>query len=1266
MRRRLWVAAALAPLSFAAQAHAQKTIDSGTTTPITTSGAGGDVILDSDGSITLTTAVTPPAAITVNTNNNVVNGGILSISGVSNISGIQALGGNTGAVSITNTDEIVVTETTNYKDTNGDDIIDENGSNTNGTDLWASGTNRYGIYVNGLINGVNEGPFGSTANSFAQNQGGFSTTSGAIEGTLVNTGEITVLGQASAGIYVDAGGLNGDLVNTGTIAVTGGNPGTTTVASGTAPAAGSTAFLYDGLTSGLASYGIHITGQVNGNVNVAGSVSATGENAQAVSVQGEVTGQVAIWGTLTATGYESTSPPIPSSSLQSLMQSQAAEELIQGGPALYIGGSVLGGVNLVEPVPATGTTSATTGASITVYGSAPAVLIGGAVGSTITLGEITGNAISNSNTYGMVVGGTVTATNDYPFLDIKNTPVSATGLAIGGFAVGNSSAQVLVGTGVNAYYQSELITGSNQAYQDLGQVNIAGEGISIIGSVAATTIGGQVLTDPYDTTLAAKAIDTPTGDAIGVFLDKVTAANLDVGGGITATIETQTLDNGTIHAPTATGVLLAPNANVATINNGGVISAEVTGLESVVIPSNGGTQGYAYAINDQSGNLLTVNNYDTIEAHVVPINPQDIVNPAYASAVAVQFNNTTAVATLNQLPYPQSTAPTETSSTTTTSVTITPTIIGDVLFGSGGGNLNLQAGLLSGGVQFAASANNTLTIGNGAITLGQLAEGQGGSMNVYVGVAANSSGQIVQDGTGVLGMDTPVGYTLWSSQHMAVPTAPSTTVAQAALGVGNLHIGNNGQVIFGVFAPSASFTTFQNTQVVAPQFNVSGAVQVDSGGQIGLSFVNKLNSTTTYDLIEAAHGSITVANAATAVGDMPYLYDATLAVTQNAAQPSQDFLALTVSKKSLAELGLNPAQTSAFNAFYAAFDAPDSAGSGAGTVTSAVLAQTTKQGFDHLYNEFLPDYSGGPFDTLVQTQDALASAETDGSSKLSSDGVRGWVQEIGVADNRSSQDVVGYSGRGFGFAGGTETISGRNAAGVAMAMITTEVGDDGRPTGSSQAATVVEGGVYWRNSGDGLNLGAALNGGWAFMESHRVLLQQVGTSYATLFEDAKAHWNGGIVSAQLDMSYKETIGRFFIQPEAEVEAVALYESAYAESGAGQAVDLAVNSRLSQEGVAQADLVMGASFGTVTKWTPSLTIGWREIAWGGAAATTAHFEQTGAQSFTLAPDFDEKGGLLARLGLRATGPFADFSANAGGVFANGYDAVDARATARFLF
>ena len=156
-----------------------------------------------------------------------------------------------------------------------------------------------------------------------------------------------------------------------------------------------------------------------------------------------------------------------------------------------------------------------------------------------------------------------------------------------------------------------------------------------------------------------------------------------------------------------------------------------------------------------------------------------------------------------------------------------------------------------------------------------------------------------------------------------------------------------------------------------------------------------------------------------------------------------------------------------------------------------------------------------------------------------------------------------------------------------------------------------------------------------------------------------------MASGEFGASYQMPMGRFYLRPEAAVDYILLYESAFAEHGGGTAVDLSVASRTNTEATATADLVLGMDFGTTIHWRPEMTVGWRQIVAGGPGDTTAKFV-SGNTSFTLAPQLQDRGGLLARLGLRAGGQFADFSADAGGVFNKDYQTYDARAVARFLF
>ncbi len=323
--KRLLVAAALAPLVFAAQARAGEITGADKNTHSTS--AEGDIKIDSGGSVTPpTSSTTGTIAVLLNSNNSVTNDGA-----------------------------ITVTETTTGISTN-------QGINTG---PFANGSDRFGIQVAG------SGPF-----------------TGDI--TTGSSSSITVIGENSAGIDVETG-LIGSINDGGTITITGGNANTTDISYG--------------LLIGPGAF-------VTGDVAIGGAISAQGQNVTGAAIDGNVGGSIVVSSAITATGFRNATPPVQPSALAALKPDQT----LIGGPALSIGASVAGGVDIAAPTAASGNIAATTGGSLTVFGPAPALLIGGA--SPITIGP-------GNNTFAVTIGGTVTAGGDYP-------NVSATGIQIGG------------------------------------------------------------------------------------------------------------------------------------------------------------------------------------------------------------------------------------------------------------------------------------------------------------------------------------------------------------------------------------------------------------------------------------------------------------------------------------------------------------------------------------------------------------------------------------------------------------------------------------------------------------------------------------------------------------------------------------------------------------------------------------------------------------------------------------------------------------------
>ena len=304
-------------------------------------------------------------------------------------------------------------------------------------------------------------------------------------------------------------------------------------------------------------------------MTITGGITATGQNATGVALDKGATGGLLIQNAITATGYRSTTATLDPAVLGNL----TTDQLLQGGPAVSIGGDVGGGI-LIDAFNAgntTGNIPANNAGVLTVYGSAPALLIGGSSALTVSPGN---------NTYGLTIGGVVQGVGDY-------AGFSATGIQIGGD---------------NPLAVSSSGVASGSAF---GTVTIQG-GIDVTGVVSASSVSIGGLTNEPNVANAT-AIHLGAG---------ASTPKLDISGIVTAVADGAS----NIGPPTATAVLIDAGATLTSLTNTGNISAVVTGVNAAGnTGASGGTTGYAGAIIDKSGTLASISNEGTISAAVKPI-----------------------------------------------------------------------------------------------------------------------------------------------------------------------------------------------------------------------------------------------------------------------------------------------------------------------------------------------------------------------------------------------------------------------------------------------------------------------------------------------------------------------------------------------------------------------------------------------------------------------------------------------------------------------
>ncbi|KQZ06098.1 autotransporter [Caulobacter sp. Root1455] len=478
MSRKLLASAALAPLLLCAgRADAETQVTSSSrTTPVATStanaGAADDVTITSDGVITLSES---GAIATLDSDNILTNNGGLKSVGVSDSIGVLVLGGHAGT--LLNSATISLTEDYDYTD--DDDDGDYDGP-------FAKGSGRYGVRLTGTD------PF---------------------VGTITNdsTGVITIEGNDSAGVSLEAP-LTGSLVHGGSINVVGDR-----------------------------GYGIHATGTISGGLTSIGSISVVGAGSVGLAVDGDVGGAVVIQGSVYSTGYRATSRYSDPDD-EALLD---ADDLLQGGGGVRITADVAGGLLLDAPPTDTnddttddedgdGTADNAEGtASITAYGSAPALLIG-SDDRAVTLGAVG----TGDDAYGLIIKGSVTAAG-------VHDGISATGLQLGGDA---GQATIITG-GVRL---SGAISASAYEGDAVGLKLNAGAAADTLWNTGA--IGASVA---GDTAVTAKAVSI----AAGASMTSITNA-----GAISATVAGE---GGSSYA------IIDDSGGLKTITNSGTIAAYV-------------------------------------------------------------------------------------------------------------------------------------------------------------------------------------------------------------------------------------------------------------------------------------------------------------------------------------------------------------------------------------------------------------------------------------------------------------------------------------------------------------------------------------------------------------------------------------------------------------------------------------------------------------------------------------------------------------------
>jgi hypothetical protein len=446
-------AAAMAPLMIGYQvAHAQNptlTISGNTSTPVATatavSGGPGDIVINTG--VTFTVNNTTPA-VTLNSNNNVTSSGTITSNNIDNATGILVQGPFSGVVG--NAGTISLGESYTPSDSANNDGIAEA--------PFAQGTGRIGINVTGPLTGQ-----------------------------ISDSGTIQIQGNNSTGILI-----GGVLTGTGTVS------GSTISTPNALSTLASTITI-----AGNNNYGVRSTAEIKGNVALGGSISMKGQGSVGASFAGPIDNQLLVYSTISTTGYAITTREA-GQILTNIQKTPA--DVQQGGSALQIQGSVQGGVFLAAPPGGTVTTDTTTDAdgdgipdsaestsSLTTYGSAPTIQIGGPAA--INIGNFGNSTSTIDNTYGLILEGTVTSAGIW-----DGVSSNAVDIGVGGHGVNLNGGIRISGAITATAYQADATVFHLES-------GVTGAGLFNAGAVNATVTSSSLHT--------ATAIQIDAGATIG-------------------------------------------------------------------------------------------------------------------------------------------------------------------------------------------------------------------------------------------------------------------------------------------------------------------------------------------------------------------------------------------------------------------------------------------------------------------------------------------------------------------------------------------------------------------------------------------------------------------------------------------------------------------------------------------------------------------------------------------------------------------------------
>ena len=980
--------------------------------------------------------------------------------------------------------------------------------------------------------------------------------------TVTNAGSITSTDVNNVTGILLNGGRAGTITNTGSITLT-----ETFTGDDSANADG---VVEAPFAKGQNKFGIRLVGPgaYTGDIlHLGGAITVRGVNSYGISLEAPLQGALTIGASVSQTGDNGAAVRETAGVAGSVLLNAAVSASGQNSSGAVLTGDVGGAVSVYSAIVSSGYSTLSRPSTAALLAlvqktpadlqqSGPALLIGGNLARGLFIGAPPSGTATGSTADldgdGLADGveGTGSIVN---YGSAPGVLVGATGKAItlGAFGVdANAYGMIVRGTiSGNGVFDGVSATGL--------QLGVAGGTVALVGGLRNV---GAITATSYE------------ADAVGArILAGTSVPYIANEGGMSGTIAAST------GASTARGLLIEAGASTPTLANGGGITALAVGDKASAV-----------ALADRSGTLSTLNNTGVISAVITPTTLGVVASGA---ATAIDLSANTTGVRLRQ----------EANASGTT-----PSIVGDILLGSGPNAVQLAGGTITGALSLGSAASS-FDITNGAAYTGALRYG-GSALALNVA-------------SGTLSL-----------------TSPTT------LRLSTLNVGATSTLRFAI-DPAAGTAT---------QLAVSGPATLATGAQVALNVLTSSSTARTYTLVSSPQLSLGALNASS-LTSLPFLVSATLIPNASAG-----VLQLSVRRRTAVELGLNTSEAPALDAVANGVNVN-------ATASAALLGQTTQTGFASAFRQFLPERGEGVFrfSEAAARQLGEATAEADAFA----DGGHIWAQQM-VVGYAAESDPTREASRagGYGGAAGYQTDQGPFGALGATAMLT--IGNTESPDRPSQVQTNITGltaGGYWRARMGGLRLEASGSAGYLWLHGVRTIgIDATGTSNAFGATSVNDH-DAYTLAARVGASYQFDFGRYFARPQAHLDYFYLNESSYAETGGGAGVDLTVGGRTGSMTSGVGSLVLGARFGdeSGTIWRPSFEVGARDIFTGDTGALAAGFGAA-TNTFVLNP-LDLKGtNTMAKVKLSAGGKGYDFDLEAAGEQRDRYYEGALRAVARLSF